>query len=90
MEYTVEALTKMMRHRVKDSMELEYKRQLNEAYEEGRLDEIIDKGGKVRYDGGAIDLAYSCVLDEIDRELGVLEMREKIDWEIREDVMEAM
>jgi hypothetical protein len=87
MEYTTEALTKVMRYRRDESMKLEYKRQLNKAYEEGKLDEMIDKGGKLIYDGGAIDLAYSVVLNEIDRELGSLQLREYITEDIRDDVM---
>lgn len=87
MEYTVEALTKMMRHRVEDSMELEYERQVNKAHEEGRLREMIGTDGRVRYDRGAIAVAYSTVIDEVDRELGRLELGEYITNGIREDVL---
>lgn len=87
MEYTIEALTKIMRKRVDDSMELEYERQLRVAYERGELSSIICQGGKVRYDHGAIAVAYSTVIDEVDRELGRLELGEWITNGIREDVM---
>ena len=64
MEYTVEALTEAMNYRIEDSMALEYERQLRVSYERGELSKIIDRDGRVRYDIGAIDLAFSVVLDE--------------------------
>jgi hypothetical protein len=87
MEYTVEALTKRMEQRRDDSMALEYERQLRVSYEKGELSTMIGIDGRVKYDKGAIAVAWSAVIDEIDRELGVLELREYITNDIREDVM---
>ena len=88
MEYTVKALTEAMSNRIEDSMALEYERQLRVSYERGEL--YSSTSGKVRYDIGAIDLAYSVVLDEVDRELEGYVMREKITEDDKDDIMDSL
>ena len=84
----IRAITKNCEEQIESAIKAEKNRQLKEKIEAGEDITTFEVRGieTIRYDRPAIDMVYSITLDNIFRDLAMMELREEITPEEREEI----